>query len=350
MKVEKINETSEEIRLHIEADAELMAKAFTDGLDAFLTQYQMVSAEGETAYDKIIAALGEEDGTSAVYSAVINYLVPFALEEFGVLPLATYGIESVEAPEADKPFAFDMTVLPKPEFDLSCYDPATVSVPARYEVQESDLEEQMAMLVREYVAMNSGKKATDEDLKVPELTDEWVAEHLHPMGVSTVADLKERFRQTSEEELAARYEQAKMAAAMEEYAKRFEGEISKTMQTAMIQELYETFLAQLAQEGLGLEAFMAQQGLTEDEIRDSLAAQADNQLIQGFILDAIFRHEDLKLELADVMGAMRSIAPGREQETVEVMEKTGRSFLLKEAASRMKAGQWIMENTTFVVE
>ena len=44
------------------------------------------------------------------------------------------------------------------------------------------------------------------------------------------------------------------------------------------------------------------------------------------------------------------IAPGKEEETFELMQKSGRAFLLKQSAERMKAAEWIMDNTTFVVE
>ena len=50
-----------------------------------------------------------------------------------------------------------------------------------------------------------------------------------------------------------------------------------------------------------------------------------------------------------MIAAMRNIAPGREEETFEAMQKSGRSTLLKEGASRMKAASWIMANTEFVV-
>ena len=170
---------------------------------------------------------------------------------------------------------------------------------------------------------------------------------MSPMGIATVAELRDRFRATSEEELENRYAQAKMAAAMDEYAKRFEGEISEKMIEVMTQD--ETFLAQLSQEGITLDAFFAQQHLTEEEVRANLATQAKMQLLQGFILDAIFRHEALKLEPSDMIAAMRNIAPGREEETFEAMQKSGRSTLLKEGASRMKAAGWIMANTEFVI-
>ena len=348
MKVETLKDNGEELRLRVSASAAEMTKAFTDGLDAFVLQYQLENQPGETSQEKIVSALGEEDAQSAIYTAIINYLVPFALEKQGCLPVSTYGIESDETPEPDKMFSFNMTVLVKPEFELSTYEPLTVSIDAKPSVNEADIDEQVSMLVRQFTAAKQGVGADDPTLKVPEISDEWVAENLKPMNIATVEELRNTFRATSEEELASRYEQAKMAAAMEEYAKRFTGEVSDKMIEVMTQELFETFLSQLASEGIQLESFYAQQNLTEEEVRKNLSAQAGNQLLQGFILDAIFRHEGLKLELADMIVAMKNIAPGREEEALEAMRKSGRGPLLKEGAARMKAAGWILANTNFV--
>ena len=107
MKVEQIKDNGEEVRLRVFASAAEMSKAFTDGLDAFVVQYQMDQLEGESSLEKINNALGEEDGKAAVYNAVINYLVPFALEKQGTMPVSTYGIESDETPEPDVLVRYD---------------------------------------------------------------------------------------------------------------------------------------------------------------------------------------------------------------------------------------------------
>lgn len=352
MQVEQIADNGEEIRLRIKATPEEMINAFTDGLDAFVIQYQLDQFEGETSAKKIAAAMGEEDAQAATYSAVINFLVPFALEEFGVAPLSTYGIESDEEPESGKEYTFEMTVLVKPEFELTSYDALEVNVPPVPSVNDEDIEKQVEMLARQITAMRQGKEPQDPSLELPVLNDEWVVEALQPLGmdVASLDELRTRFREASTEELASRYEQEKMNRAMEQYVQRFEGVISQKMVDAMTQELYETFLAELTRDGVTFETFAAKQGMTEEDVRTSLAQQATNQLLQGFVLDAIFRHEELELGVGDLMAAIHNIAPGREDETFDVMQKTGRGFLLKEGASRMKAAEWIMNNTTFVVE
>lgn len=350
MKLEIISRNGEEVRVRVEADAQEMDKAFTDGLDAFVVQNNLDSLAGETSMEKLQNALSEDEAKQAIYTAVMNYLVPFAISEFGQAPLATYGIESDETPETGKPYTFEMTILEKPHYELTDYEPLTVKIDPKPSVQEEDIDQQLQMLASQMVASQQNIDPNSPEVELPEITDEWVAQNLKDSDIHTVSELRQRLHATSEEELATRYEQAKMAAAMEAYRDRFTGTVSKKMLDAMTQELYETFLAELASEGMTFEDFAGQHDFTEDTVRASLSKQAENQLIQGFILDAIFDHEALVLEPSDLIAVMRNIAPGREEETLEAMRKSGRSFLLRQSAARMKAVNWIMQNTTFVSE
>ncbi len=350
MQVEILEKNGEEVRLRAIANEEEMQRAFTDGLDAFILQYNLDTLKGESSYDKIVNTLKQDEADQVIYSSVVNFLVPFAISEYGKAPLATYDISAEDAPSKDKPFVFELTFLEKPHFELSSYEPATVTVGQKPEVQDSDIEEQMLMLARQVAASQQNLDPDSEKLVVPAVTDSWVSENLSELGISTVQDLRERFRQTSEEELATRYEQAKMVAAMEAYLQRFTGTVSEKMLSAMTQELFETLVSDLVSEGTNFEEFAKQQGLTEDEVKESLSAQAENQLVQGFILDAIFEHEQIQLQPTDLIQALKNIAPGKEEDTFEAMQKSGRAFLLKQSAQRMKAAEWIMDNTTFVTE
>lgn len=350
MQVEILEKNGEEARLRATASEEEMKCAFTDGLDAFILQYNLDTLKGDSSYDKIVNTLKQDEADQVIYSSVVNFLVPFAISEYGKAPLATYDIASDEVPTSDKPFSFELTFLEKPHFELSSYEPATVNVAPKPEVQEADLDEQMRMLARQIAAAQQNLDPNSEKLVVPAVTDTWVAENLSESNIKTVQELRERFRQTSEEELATRYKQAKMAAAMEAYLERFTGSVSEKMLSAMTQELFETLVSDLVSEGTNFEEFAKQQGLTEEEVKQSLSAQAENQLVQGFILDAIFEHEQIQLQPTDLIQALKNIAPGKEEDTFEAMQKSGRAFLLKQSAQRMKAAEWIMDNTTFVTE
>ena len=348
MKVDEISRDSEEARLRVQVQPEEMDKAFAIGLDTFVAQYELQDASGETSIDKIKNTLDEDAAKNAINFAVVNYLLSFALSERGIVPLASYDFAWSVDPQAGKEFVFEMTALLNPHYELSDYGCLTVQVDAKPEVQDEDIEEQMRMLARQFCAWEQGIDVNSPELTAPDVTDAWVEERMGSNGIHTVADLREKFRETSEQELAERYEQAKMAAAMNEYIGRVQGELTEKMIDAMTSELFEAFLAELAQDGMTFEEFSLQQGMSEDDVRDTLAVQAKNQLMQGLVLDAIFEHEGLELTPPDLQVALRNAAPGQEEDYLESLQKYGRTELLKQAAKRMKAASWIMDNTTFI--
>ncbi len=345
MKVEQINEIDGEVELRITASVPEVEKAFEDGLQLFITQYEIEGSEDEAPVQRIYKSLGNEEGRDAITSAVISFLLPFALEREEIIPMTSSNVNAESDPKQGEEFTFSVTVLPKPEFELTDYSPVEVSVPARTDVTESDIDMQVHMLAHEFATIKVDPETGEEEIIEPEVTDEWIKNTLQGTGVESVEQLRSQFRETSERVKNEQFENSKMSAIMAEYAKRFTGEISEKMTAAMTDDMYEAFKTEIANEGMTLMDFMLQQKTDEKQIRASLATQAENQLIQGFVLDAIFRHHKLKLELADLMSALGSLAPGDEEDAFETMQKTGRVFLLKEGASRMKAANWLMENS-----
>lgn len=345
MKVEKINEIDGDVELKITADATEVDKAFDEGLQIFISQYEVEGSEDDAPVQRIMKALGAEEGRDAITSAVINFLLPFALEEADIIPMTSSNVNAEADPKQGESFTFSVTVLPKPFFELSDYTPVEVSVQGRGEVTEADIDMQVHMLGHEFATVKVDPETGEEEVIEPTITDEWVKNTLQGTGVDSVEQLRAQFRETSERVRNEQFENSKMTAIMAEYAKRFTGEISSKMTAAMTDDMYEAFKMQLESEGMSLMDFMLQQKTDEKQIRASLATQAENQLIQGFVLDAIFRHHKLKLELSDLMNALGSLAPGDEEDAFEAMQKTGRVFLLKEGASRMKAANWLLENS-----
>ncbi len=176
------------------------------------------------------------------------------------------------------------------------------------------------------------------------ITDEWVQENLSEMGIKSVVELRESFRRQASNVLGDQFEQFFMAAVMEQYSKRLEGEISESMQAAVAEDLWQSLVSQLEQQGKSIEYYLAEQELTEDEVRETFRGQAYAQLLQGFVLDAIYAHEDIKVEMPDLMKLLHQMAPGGEEEYFNMMQETKRTFLLMEGAERAKALEWIHDN------
>lgn len=350
MKVEKVGEVDGEVELAITATPEEVDKAFTDGLDVFIDQFQLHGLEGETALQKIYNAMSPEEARDAVSSAVISYLIPFALDEANIIPMTSSDVNAEADPEEGKEFAFNVKILAKPEYELTSYEPVEVSVLAPLDVTEQDIDLQLHMLASQFATVKVDPETGEEETIIPEVTDEWVTTNLKGMGVENVEQLREQFRATSEKVKEEQLDSAKTNAVMAEYAKRFDGQIAPKMIDAMTTDMLEGFKMELAQQGRTLMDFMLEQKTDEKQIRASLANQAQAQLIQGFVLDAIFRHEGLEVTVEDLKRTLTAMAPGQEEEIFDQMQASGRAFLLKEAASRMKAGDWVLDNAKITVE
>lgn len=346
MKITRNTLSPDEIQLVIEATPEEVNEGFDKGVAAFVEQFQLESLEGETPVDKIVGALGLDEAKDAIGTAVMSYLIPQALSQENIIPLSSSKVEEAGELAQNKPFTFTMNIVPKPSFPLSDYSTFTVEVPAPPAVTEEDIDEQIAMLAKEFATQTA--QGDTENVVIPAVTDTWVQQNLAAMGINTVAELRAKFREQAEALLDHQYQEYVIGALMDVYFDRFEGEISDKMVDSMTTDMLENFKAELAQQGIEFDEYCKEQNTNEATIRATLAEQAKIQLIQGFILDAVYEHEKLQIELPDLMAMIHQIAPGAEEETFELMEKTGRTFLPKEGAQRNKALAWILENNTIV--
>lgn len=349
MRIERLGENNGEIELQITASAPEVDKAFEDGLDIFVEQYKLEDVAGDTALEKIRTALDPDSARDAISSAVISFLIPFALEREEIIPMTSSSANAEDDPRQGEEFTFTVTVLPKPSFELSDYSPIEVSIPGKTEVTEQDIDIQIQMLAREYAIVKVDPETGEETIEVPEVTDEWIQKNLTDSGAATLEDLRQQFRETSERVKDEQFEASKIAAILDQYEKRFDGDVSDKMIDALVDDMYEALKVEIAQEGMTMMDFMLQQKTDEMQIKASLAEQARRQLIHGFILDAVYRHEGLSLEMSDLLTTLRNMAPGNEEDAFDLMQRTGRVFLLKEGASRMKAANWLVDHSKITI-
>lgn len=348
MRVEKIREIDEEIELSVRASEPEIEHAFTVGLDCFVDERGLSGNPGNTAREKICYGLDPDQARDTISSAVVGFLIPFALDKADIIPMNAPQANCQADPVQGEAFEFTVTVMPKPEFELTDYSPVEVAVPAMTEVTEADIDQQVAMLAHQFATVRIDEEG-EEVYDIPEVTDEWVKNSLYMMDVNTVEELRESFREQSRQAKLDQFEQTKMAACLEAYSERFEGEISDKLIKCMADDLFAAFSQQLAAQGTNMIEFCLQNRTDEKAVRASLANQSEMQLRQGFILDALFRHEGMKLEIADLKTAIHNMAPGNEEEVFEKLHSTGRTFMLKETASRTKALMWMLQNSKIKV-
>lgn len=348
MDVSKLSSENHFVELRVHAYAGEVHRAFHDGLEAFIDQYDLKGLDGDTPEEKIVGAVGEEQAKDIISQAVIGHLIPFALEQAHVMPMATSRIDADGDPVPDQEYEFTVKVLAKPSYELSSYEPVEVTVPARGEVTETDIDQQVAMLAEQYAIVKLNPETGESEIIPPEVTDEWVVENLSKeTGMYTVAELREQFREASQRVRDEEFEQAKTAIVLAEYAKRFEGEITPEMIEAMTTDMFEAFKADIAHSGTSMMEYMHQNRTDEKQVRAALASQAEAQIKQGLVLDAIYRHNNLRIEMKDLRGMIKTMAPDQdEQDTYDMMQKSGRLFLLREGVERMKAADWAVETAT----
>ena len=102
--------------------------------------------------------------------------------------------------------------------------------------------------------------------------------------------------------------------------------------------------------GLKVERYLAGQQGGEQQFNMMMMMQTRQMLVQGYALDALFRHEGLVVSDEDVQEACAAMNPQNPQGVRRQMEESGRGFALREAAERIKANKWLLEHADITVK
>ena len=174
----------------------------------------------------------------------------------------------------------------------------------------------------------------------PQLTDEWVAQYL-PL-YKNVEEMRQIARseliQAADKQYAGKLRQA----VVEELAKRFQGKIADEIYEATQANLLEDIRMQMTQQGVDFDEYVKKQG---NMFNMQLMLQTRETLVQGYALDAVFRHEGLTLTEEDLVTWCNAVAPGQSaREMRKNMERSGRGFVMREGAARLKANDWVAQH------
>lgn len=182
---------------------------------------------------------------------------------------------------------------------------------------------------------------------VPEITDEWVAGHM-PLYRSAAA-LRGGITESLRAQAAAQHNEMKMAMATAELAKRFQGKIADEVYESMRETMMANLRGNLQQQGVPFEQFVQAQG-GEQQFGMMMMLQTREMLVQGYALDALFRHEKLFIDDADIEAVCRTMNPQDPSAARRQMEGNGQGFALREMAERLKASAWLLEHAEVTVE
>ena len=185
---------------------------------------------------------------------------------------------------------------------------------------------------------------TGKPKKVPAIIDDrWVQKNVN--GCNSVAQLRESLREAGMKHKQQELERLVVAKATVQFAERLTAPILDETIEAVTDNMVGELVNQLAQQGLTLQDYVVQRKITIDAMRDDARKQAVANLRQGAVLDAIFRHEGMELTDEDIEQAMGVIAPGIEKQATESFKNNGFMFTVNETAQRMRATQWLLDNT-----
>ena len=410
------------IELRAIASSSEVSRALTEAQIEFAQQMGLEVTSERPVAQVAQEQLGIRDLDSVVQTTALELLVPYALDKRNIVPAFPPSPKPETPMRRGQSFTFTLEVTPKPEYELTSYDPVTITVPplviedemideeihniavnfTEYETAEPheigtddcfklSLEASqngepldklstkgrtyvmgMQLMPKDFedqlVGMNVGESkditftmpgVTEDDpsdiidckvtilemesRNIPEVTDEWIAEELP--GYKDVKTMRGMIEQQLLDQASDQYEYIKLDAAATELAKRFDGEISDEVYEAAAKSINENLRAGLEAQGTSWEDFINQQG-GEQNYQMLLMMQTRQNLVQGYSLDAVYRHEGLKINDDDLNEAAARISPKNPRGIRKQMEDEGQGYTLRELAQRVKANKWVLEHAT----
>lgn len=332
MNVQKEQQENGHVKLEVQATPEEVDNAFSLGMNMFIEQLGIPMQEGKTPYDQLKDVLGHRID-EAVSDAVMNFLLPFALDESKEIPVVSPKAEPHGQPKQGEAFSFTVDIMPKPQFELCSYEPVNVVVDDN-PVTEEDIDQQMLMIAQNATTTQPDIITGEMKQVTPNITDDWVAKNIPDADIQSVAQLRDRLRDAGSNYKAEELEQQKMNVAISEMTNRFEGQIPTEIIESMTADMMAGVEAQVNAQGMSFDEYLQQVKMTHDQIEYSMQMQASQMLKEGFTLDAVFRHANLTVDETDIQEAITSMAPGNEAETEQKLKESGRMFALDEEIGR----------------
>lgn len=184
-----------------------------------------------------------------------------------------------------------------------------------------------------------------QELVQEELSDEWVTRYM-PM-YKDLADLRSSVSRAVNHRKLIEYENYKRTLAAAELSKRFIGTIPDEVYKATFDSSLRKLKSQLSARGIAFDDYVLQQG-GEQQFNMFFMVQVRQTIMQGYSLDALYRHIGLKYSDDDIRGVCESVNPQNPFSVKERMERSGNGYALVEAAQRFCANNWLVDHSTVI--
>ncbi|MBP5313692.1 MAG: trigger factor, partial [Eggerthellaceae bacterium] len=183
--------------------------------------------------------------------------------------------------------------------------------------------------------------------KFPELTDEWVKDNY---GFETVAELRERIAEAAGQERAKYMPQLKENLALGVLSERLQGEPPASMVEKAEAELLKNFYQQITRQGITLDVYLKNNGLSAEEFKKDIKKQAADQVKDDLALDAWARHKGFVATEEDVKDEFASSGVDDPESLYKEWVAAGNIHLIREGVLRTKAMKDILDNLIDVAD
>lgn len=192
----------------------------------------------------------------------------------------------------------------------------------------------------------TGKITFEVEVKVvkkkvlPEVTDEWAKEIL---GFDDAAALRTRIADSITQQKAEVLPRMKENQSLHALAERLEGEVPQSMCEDAEAGLLQDFFQQLQRQGMTFDAYLNQQGITPDQLKEDVKAQALDMTKQDLALDAWARHFDMQATEKDVTEEFAKSGAADPKAIEEDWRKNGQLYVIRHGILRTNAVKDIMD-------
>lgn len=183
--------------------------------------------------------------------------------------------------------------------------------------------------------------------KLPELTDEWVQTKI---GVDSVEELRKELAEEIESQRSSVLPRLKESRVLTALAERLQDDVPENMVEEAETTLLQDFFNQLQRQGLTLDVYLQQSGMTSQQFRDDVKKQAADMAAQDLSLDAYAAHAGLEVTDEDIRDEFVKSGVDNPESVMEQWRENGQMYLVRQGILRQKAAAELVENAVVTEE
>ena len=175
----------------------------------------------------------------------------------------------------------------------------------------------------------------------PVIDDAWVASNIE--GCATVQAMRDKAAKELEEGKASQIGEYERYCAADAVSKRLSQPIPDAVFSAAYEKALDEHASMLEYQGITLEDYLQNAEMDEREFKHRLMSQVRERLRQEVALDAVARHEGLKVSKDDLREYLDRLTDGQHEQTLKSLGEHGGMHAAREGALREKANRLLVE-------